>query len=134
MSLTSSLAAPVNVGIRSAHGLLRGGSLQSMARAVGVVLGAGLLAASYQFAYEEGRTFVHNMRLSSAHRRARNDALMLVLLNSKIPIETQDRLRRSRDAVGACMRMLTNPTLPQDQHDVIHAALTKILTGGPQQD
>jgi len=129
MSLTSSLAAPVNVGIRSAHGLLRGGSLQSMARAVGVVVGAGLLAATYQFVYEEGRAFVHNLRLSSAHRRARNDALMLVLLNSKIPIETQDRLRRSRDVVNACMRLLTNPAFPPDQHAVIHHALIKVLHG-----
>src|SRR5277367_5501530 len=76
MSLTSSLAAPINVGVRSAHGLLRGGSLQSMARAVGVVVGAALLAATYQFTYEEGRCFVSNIRAASQIRRARNDAVL----------------------------------------------------------
>ncbi len=129
MSLTSPLAAPANVGIPSARGLLRGGSLLSMARALGVVLGAGLLAASYQFAYEESRMVVHNIRIAGARRRARNDALMLLLLSSPLPIGLQEKLRRSRDAVNASMRLLTSPALPRDQHAIIHAALTRIISG-----
>ncbi len=127
MSLTSSLAAPVNVGIRSAHGLLRGGSLQSMARAVGVVLGAGILAASYQLAYDEGRTLIQSMRMQSAHRRARNEAILLALLETKLPLEMQDRLRRSRDVMARCMQLLTNAQLPEGHHAIIHDALTKAI-------
>jgi len=128
MSLTSSLAAPVNVGIRSAHGLLRGGSLQSMARAVGIVLGAGILAASYQLAYDEGRTLIQGMRMQTAHRRARNEAVLLALLETKLPIELQDQLRRSRDVVSRCMQLLTNAQLPENHHTIIHGVLTKVLT------
>jgi hypothetical protein len=104
-----------------------------MARAVGVILGAALLAATYQLAYEESRQVVHNIRVNSARRHARNEALMLILFRSTLPVETQEQLRRSRDTVASCMRMLTNPTLPVDQHILIHAALRQIVTGTTQE-
>ena len=129
MSLTSSLPTLANVGIRSASDVLRGRTLHSMARAVGVVLGAGLMAAVYQFSYEESRQLVHNMRQNGAYRRARNDRLMLVVLNSKLPIEMQEALRRSRDVVRACQKLLTHPALPPEHHAIIHAALTQLITG-----
>ena len=134
MSLTSSLAAPINVGVRSANGLLRGGSLQSMARAVGVVLGAGLLAASYQLALDEGRTLIQGMRMRSAHRHTRNEAVLLALLETKLPVELQDHLRRSRDVVARCMQLLTNGQLPEDHHAIIHGALTKALCSVERRD
>jgi hypothetical protein len=44
-----------------------------MARAVGVVLTASVLAAGYQIAVDEGRLFINGLRSSSALRRARNE-------------------------------------------------------------
>ena len=56
---------------------------------------------------------------------------MLVLLNSKLPLEMQDRLRRSRDVMARACSLLTNPQPPAGQHAIIHDALTKAI-GGPQ--
>ena len=47
MSFASSLAVPASSVLSNARALLRGGSLRSMANAVGVVVGAGMLAAGY---------------------------------------------------------------------------------------
>jgi hypothetical protein len=125
MSFATSFGPPAS----AAFTLLRGRTLPSMARAVGVILGAALLAATYQFAYEESRSIFHSMRVNSARRQTRNDALMLILLRSALPIETQELLCRSRDTVTSCMRMLTNPTLPVEQHILIHSALCQIING-----
>ncbi len=117
-----------------AASLIRGRTFSARAKAVGVVLGADLMAATYQVAYEETRNPVGGMRQNSAHRRARNDLLMLILLGSKLPIKTQEGLRRSRDVVGARQRLLTNPKLPPNQHAVIHAAITKVIHRGVNED
>jgi hypothetical protein len=133
MSLTSSLAAPASLGIRSARSLLRGGSLQSMARAVGVVLGAGLLAASYQIAHEEGQAIVHGLRLGARHRRARNDAVMLALFETALPLELLEHLRRARDVFRTGMTLLTDPSMPDDHRAIIRATLLRV-TGELQQE
>jgi hypothetical protein len=132
MSLASSLAAPATLGIRSARSLLRGGSLQSMARALGVVLGAGLLAASYQIAYDEGQAFVHSLRVSARRRRARNDAMMLALIATALPLDLLDHLHRARDVFQVCMTVLTDPSIPDDHRAIIRGTLSRV-TGDIQQ-
>jgi hypothetical protein len=127
MSLTS-LPTLANVGIRSASDLLHGRTLPSMARAVGVVLGAGILAASYQLAYEEGRTIIHNVRVASAHRRQRNEAILLALLSTTVPVEMQDRLRRSRDVVSTAFAWMTRADFPIEHRTVLRDTLSKVLT------
>jgi hypothetical protein len=82
MSFASSLAVPASSVLSNARALLRGGSLRSMANAVGVVVGAGMLAAGYQLAYEEGRQIIGNLRNNAAVRRARNDAVVLALMRA----------------------------------------------------
>jgi hypothetical protein len=134
MSITSTVFTPASRAISSAKGLLRGSSLQSMARALGVAVGAVTLAASYQIAYEEGRTLVQNVRAGSARRRARNTSLLLLLMNSGLPLELQDKLRRSRDAVQTGMALMTSQTLSSDNHQIILAALTKVSQGGCERD
>jgi hypothetical protein len=126
MSLASSLASPTNLGILSTRGLLRGGSLQSMARAVGVVLGAGLLAASYQIAYKEGQAIVHSLRVGARHRRARNDAVMLALIGTALPLDRLGDLRRARDVFRVCMTLLTDPSIPDEHRAIIRAALSSV--------
>ena len=132
MSLASTLAAPANLGIRSARGLLRDGSLQSMARALGVVLGAGLLAASYQIAYDEGQAIVHGLRVDARQRRARNDAMMLALIGTALPLDLLDHLCRVRDVFRVCMTLLTDPSIPDDHRAIIRATLFRV-TGDIQQ-
>jgi hypothetical protein len=136
MSFASSLAAPANMGLKTARGLLQTPSLRSMARAVGVIMGAGMLAASYQIAYEEGRVAIQHLRAGSAHRRARNTAITLALINSSLPLELQDKLRRSHDVVRAGLAMLVNDKekLSPEYRSIIHAALTKVSQGEPRLD
>ena len=131
MSLTSSLPTLANVGIRSASDLLRGRTFPSMARAVGVVLGAGLLAASYQLAYEEGRTIIHNVSVASVQRRARNEAILLALMGTPLPFEMQDRLRRSRNVVSTAFEWMTRADFPAEHRALLQGTLNKVI--GPDE-
>jgi hypothetical protein len=128
MSFASAALAPANYAARSAGNMIRGTvSIPAMARAVGVVVTASVLAASYQIAVDEGRQIITGLRSSSALRRARNDAALLLLLNSSLPIELKDKLRRARDVVKTGMAMLTNPAIAQEDRDIIHGMLTEIV-------
>jgi len=102
-----------------------------MARAVGVVLGAGILAASYQLAYEEGRTIVHNVRVASAQRRARNEAILLALMGTELPFEMQDRLRRSRNVVNTAFEWMTRADFPVEHRPHLQGVLNKVI--GPEE-
>lgn len=126
-SLANSLAAPSDLGSRAIRGLLRGGSLQSMARAVGVVFGAGLLAASYQIAHDEGQALVHGLRAGARHRRTRNDAMMLALVGTDLPLDLLAHLRRARDVFRTCMSMVTDPATPDDHRAIIRTALSRVI-------
>jgi hypothetical protein len=95
------------------------------------VLGAGVLAASYQIVYEEGRTIVFNLRATAQQRRARNDAAILVLYNLHIPIEVKEKLQRSRDMFRTGMSMLSDQTITAEHRPAIHDALTKLVNGQP---
>jgi hypothetical protein len=131
MSFAASLATPVTAGLKSAGGLIQSPTLRTMARTIGVILGAGVLAAGHQIAYEEGRGLIHNMRTGTVRRRQQNTTLLLVLMNSGLPLELQDRLRRSRDVVRAGLAMLADEKakLPPEHHAIIHAALMKTTQG-----
>jgi hypothetical protein len=98
-----------------------------MARAVGVVVGAVLLAASYQIAYEEGRDVVRTLRANVAQRRVRNDAVVLALMTTDLPIQMQDQIRRSRDAFRAAMALVTDEATPENFRTTIREALTRLL-------
>jgi hypothetical protein len=119
---------PAEMGIRVVRGLVHNGSLRSMARAVGVVCGAGALAAAYQIAHNEGQAFVHALRAGAQHRRARNDAVMLALIAAGLPIERLARLRRARDVFGVCIAMLTDPAIPDDQRELIRSSLARVIS------
>ena len=123
--------APVSFAAKSTGNLIRGGttSIPAMARAVGVVLTASVLAAGYQIAVDEGRLFINGLRSSSALRRARNDAALLLLMNSELPIELKDKLRRARNVFRTGMAMLTDPAIAQEDRQIIHAMLTEIVNG-----
>jgi hypothetical protein len=77
-----------------------------------VVVGAGMLAASYQIAHDEGQTLVQGLRDSARQRRSRNNALMLALVGTALPLRLLQRMHRSRDVFRECMTMVTNPAIP----------------------
>jgi hypothetical protein len=129
MSFASAAMTPASYAARSAGNLLRGGTLPSMARAVSVVVTASVLAASYQIAVDEGRQFIVGLRSSSALRRARNDAALLLLMTSELPLELKDKLRRARDVFKVGMAMLTDPAVAQEDREIIHGMLTQIVNG-----
>jgi hypothetical protein len=129
MSFGSSALAPAQYAARSAGNLIRGRTIPSMAKALGVVVTASVLAASYQIAIDEGRQLINGLRSASAQRQARNDAITLLLFGSPLPIELKDKLRRSRNVFQAGLRMLTDPAVAQEDRDTIHAILTEIVNG-----
>ncbi len=131
MSFASSLAAPASSVLSSARALLRGGSLRSMANAVGVVVGAGVLAAGYQIAYEEGRQIIGNVRNNAALRRARNDAVVLALLSTELPLQAQDSIRRSRDALRTAIKLVTDEGTPENYRLIIREALGRLVKNEP---
>ena len=102
-----------------------------MANAVGVVLGAGALAASYQIAYEEGRQIIGNMRNDAAVRRARNDAVVLALVSTELPLQAQDSIRRSHDALRAAIKLVTNEGTPENYRLIIREALGRLVKNQP---
>ena len=120
----SSLSSPAMNGARR---LIRGRSLPAMAKAVGVVAGAGMLAASYQIIYEEGRELVGSIRSNATQRRNRNDAVSLVLLTTELPIAAQDKIRRSRDAFRAAMALATDPSTPEHHRTILRDALSRLM-------
>jgi hypothetical protein len=114
--------------MNGARGLIRGRSLPAMAKAVGVVAGAGMLAASYQIIYEEGRELVGSIRSTASQRRTRNDAVSLVLLSTDLPIAAQDKIRRSRDAFRAAMALATDPSTPEHYRAILREALSRLVS------
>lgn len=131
MSFASSLAVPASSVLSNARALLRGGSLRSMANAVGVVVGAGMLAAGYQLAYEEGRQIIGNLRNNAAVRRARNDAVVLALMSTELPLQAQDSIRRSRDAVRTAMKLVTDEGTPENDRLMIREVLGRLVRNEP---
>ena len=130
MSFATSLAVPASV-LSYARNLLRGGSLRSMVNAVGVVVGAGMLAAGYQIAYEEGRQIIGNLRNNAAARRARNDAVVLTLMSTELPLQAQDSIRRSRDALRTAMKLVTDERTPENYRLIIREALGRLVKNQP---
>jgi hypothetical protein len=102
-----------------------------MANAVGVVLGAGVLAAGYQIAYEEGRQIIGNVRNNAALRRARNDAVVLALLSTELPLQAQDSIRRSRDALRTAIKLVTDEGTPENYRLIIREALGRLVKNEP---
>lgn len=124
MSFTSSL---------STRGLVGGLALSSMVRSIGLVLGAGALAATYQLAVEEGRSVITNIRANTKNRHDRNAFVLLTLMNTDFPVELQDRIRRDRDAMRTGIAMLTdtvNPLIPEHAL-ILRQTLSRLLGSEP---
>ena len=127
MSFSDTLRSSVGGPISSARQLLHGGTLPSMARAVGVVGGAGILAASYQIAYEEGRTFIQTIRTAFAARRDRNNAVVCALLSADLPLDVLAGLRRARDAFSKAIDMSVDRGIPEDIRKKIGTTLINLM-------
>jgi hypothetical protein len=97
-----------------------------MARGLGVALGAGVLAASYQLAHDEGRQMIANLRNGAAQRRARNEAVVLTLIATDLPIQVQDSIRRSRDALRTTMALVTDEATPPQHRETLRNALASL--------
>lgn len=119
MSYASTMLSPVSR-------VLRGPTLSAMARNVGVVVGAGALAAIYHTTNEEMRTAIAHGRSNRASRRARHEALLVALLGNDISPQARDVLASSRDAYKACMELLANPLLSGADQHLIRQAIAHV--------
>ena len=86
MSFASTLATPGAALTRAIPGVLRGSTLAVMSRTVGIVVGAGMLAAVYQVTQEETKVTLSSWRERRRYRVARHEALLIVLLVSAVAL------------------------------------------------
>jgi hypothetical protein len=102
-----------------------------MARAVGIAVGAGLLGATYQIASEEGKLLVSGFRANAQSRRARNQAVMLRLAVTDLPLSMLHALHRKRDVFGAALKISMQETTPPEHRTMLHTALSALVKGEP---
>ena len=129
MSLSDALEqpAPPRGIFDSVHRLFHGRSLAAAVKYVGVIGGAGLLAASYQIAYEEGRSFIQSFRTGVMARRDRNNAVMCALLSTELPLPVLNYLRQKRDCFSAAIDMSVNPEVDEGVRKTIGSALRSLI-------
>jgi hypothetical protein len=129
MSFASTLATPGAALTRAIPGVLRGSTLAVMSRTVGIVVGAGMLAAVYQVTQEETKVTLSSWRERRRYRVARHEALLIVLLGSLLSYPLQERLLASNDAFKTALEVLADPATEQRDRECIRAALGHVAGG-----
>jgi hypothetical protein len=129
MSFASTLATPGAALTRAIPGVLRGSTLAVMSRTVGIVVGAGMLAAVYQVTQEETKVTLSSWRERRRYRVARHEALLIVLLGSPLSYAHQERLLASNDAFKTALEVLADPATEPRDRECIRAALRHVAGG-----
>jgi hypothetical protein len=106
---------------------MAGRSFQSMTKGLGIVLGAGLLGAAYQIAYEEGRTWITGIKSNGNQRRMLNQSVMMAILVTDLPIPAKDVIRRSRNAWDTAMALAMDVNTPEKDRKVLEQALGSLI-------
>lgn len=117
-------AFPPRVG----GGTLRATSIASMGQKVGVVVGAGVLAAIYQIVGEEGRTILADIRRRSALKRARRDAVLIGLLGSTLSPDLQLILMKARNPYDTALKMLAHPLVNYQDRELLRETLQRAVS------
>ena len=74
---------------------------------------------------------IGNLRNDAAVRRTRNDAVVLALMSTELPLQAQDSIRRSRDALRTAMKLVTNEGTPENDRLMIREALGRLVRNEP---
>jgi hypothetical protein len=126
MSYAQTLAGPA---IQAGSKLLRGETIRSMARPVGVVLSAGALAAVYQVAHDEVRASLGSWRQRSQYRSQRHEVVLITVLGGQAgqpsPI-IQQRYLHARDAFKESLAILTDATVTTEDRKIIQDVLNSL--------
>jgi hypothetical protein len=123
MSFSASVPPPIN-GIRS---IFSAGSLGAAAKYAGAAAVGGVVAATYQIAYEEGRTMVQGLRAKSLARRQHNDMIMCALLQTELPLPALAELRKSRDLMREVIDRSVDPKIPGEVREVLRRTLKGLM-------
>jgi hypothetical protein len=91
-----------------------------------------VVAATYQIAYEEGRTMVQGLRAKSLARRERNDTIMCALLQTEIPLPALAKLRKSRDLMREVIDRSVDPMVPVEVREVLRRTLKGLMIQATQ--
>lgn len=127
MSFSSAFQAPARAAIHAGRGLFSGRSVFTALQYTAVALGAGMLAATYQVAYDEGRMLISNMRSATALRQRRNDTLALMFCATALPLPMRERLRRSRDAFHTALAILNEPETDLQDAAILRDVLVRVM-------
>ena len=77
-----------------------------MGRALGVVVSASVLAASYQLMLDEGRIFVRTLSARRQRRHARHELVLVQVLGKGLAAAAENQLLNSRDAFAEALSLL----------------------------
>jgi hypothetical protein len=120
MSFASSFGQPL---ARTGLNLLRGSTIQAIARTVGVVAAAGLLGAVYHVVNDEARNVVQLARLRGQYRRHRHDRILVATLGTALDPQLQYQLLSSRDAFKRITRLLVDPAVDDVSRNQLRQAI-----------
>lgn len=120
MSFAQSLAGP-------AMNVLRMPNLQTAAKTVGVVVAGGLMATVYNLTHDETKTAIHNWRARRRFKSARHEVLLSQLMGSALHPALQEHLLNAHDAFRACIAMMANPHVKDEDKAVIRSVFDRVL-------
>ena len=106
--------------------LLRGANLAGMGRTVGVLVGAGAMAACYQLMLDESRGLIRAVSAQRYRRYVRHERMLVELLGKGLTPEVQSQLLNTRDAFKKALELLTDPNLVQLDIELLRAALIEV--------
>lgn len=99
------------------------GVVFGMARTVGVVVCAGLLAAVYQTVNDEARLALGGLRQRRQIRSERNQAMIEALVGSNLDARYQYDILNARNAYRQALRLLCDPDVMQSEKTIIRQAI-----------
>lgn len=99
------------------------GIMFGMARTVGIVICAGLLAAVYQTVNDETRLAIGGIRRKREVRSERNTAMLEALLGSNLDARLQYDLLGARNVYKRALRLLCDPEVLASEKTMIRQAI-----------
>ena len=107
--------------------LLRGENLYLIGRNLGIILGAGAMAALYQLMIEEARGLVHALRVRRRIRSLCHQRVLVHVLGNGISLQVQQRLYQSRDAFREGLAILADVKTAPEDRERLRAVLQNAL-------
>lgn len=126
MSFANAAIPAAKAAIGTGSRILRGATIAEMGRAVGVVVSAGVLAATYQLMLDESRNLLRGYSIRRNFRQRRKEALLVTTLGSGLDVAVQDRLLLAKDPFHEGLLILADPDVATRDRETVRNAMKDI--------